>query len=136
MIHEVQKGTNLAVVLQKLGVRKRKYSIRLTEASVVETHPGWWDGGSRDEDHVVSRDPKGSKGFAVQRAPQASNPFNFNGTYPTVEITDFACLLTAGTFCGKDATPVLRVTRYLPSGLRPTHSRYVHKALDLSIAIC
>ena len=107
---QVKSGTNIAKMLRLASSRKRKMFVSIVEPGERETSPGWWDGGSREEQMRVEYDSHNN--LMVHHAPQITNPFAFKRDegFPTVEINDRQGLLSVGTFCGKPRIPHLLCT--------------------------
>tara|TARA_Y100000114_G_scaffold74197_1_gene68031 strand:- start:922 stop:1311 length:390 start_codon:yes stop_codon:yes gene_type:complete len=107
---QVKAGTQHAKMLKLVDSRKRKMLVSFVSPGMRETAPGWWDGGSREEQMRVEYDSHNN--LMVHHAPQITNPFAFKRDegFPTVEINDRQGLLSVGTFCGKPRIPHLLCT--------------------------
>lgn len=116
---QVKAGTNVARMLKLVGCRKRKMFVSIVQSGERETSPGWWDGGSREEQVRVELWRRESPTnflhdrLMVHSAPQITNPFAFNREegFPKVNIHEEQALLSVGTFCGKPRTPHLLCTQ-------------------------
>ena len=116
---QVKADTNVARMLKLVGCRKRKMFVSIVEPGERETSPGWWDGGSREEQVRVELWHRESPTnflhdrLMVHSAPQITNPFAFNRDegYPKVKVDDEQALLSVGTFCGKPRIPHLLCTQ-------------------------
>jgi len=112
---QVKSGTNIAKMLRLASSRKRKMLVSIVQSGERETSPGWWDGGSQDQQMRVVYDAHSFRpaSLEVHHAPQITNPFAFNRDegYPKVMIHDGQALLTVGTFCGKPRIPHLLCTQ-------------------------
>ena len=109
---QVKSGTNIAKMLRLSDCRKRKMFVSIVQSGERETLPGWWDGGSREEQMRVEYNFLHDN-LMVHSAPQITNPFAFKRDegYPKVKIDDEQALLSVGTFCGKPRTPHLQCTQ-------------------------
>ena len=109
---QVKANTQVAKMLRLVDCRKRKMLVSFVSPGMRETAPGWWDGGSREEQMRVEY--YSHNNLMVHHAPQITNPFTFNQNrfkgFPKVEIDDGQALLSVGTFCGKPRTPHLLCT--------------------------
>ena len=109
---QVKAGTQHAKMLKLVDSRKRKMLVSFVSPGMRETAPGWWDGGSREEQMRVEYNFLHDN-LMVHSAPQITNPFAFKRDegYPKVKIDDEQALLSVGTFCGKPRTPHLQCTQ-------------------------
>lgn len=113
---QVKAGTKIAAILKDVGCRKRKALVSIVNPGLYDTAPGWWDGGSQEEQCILRVYPgygKMASGINVEDAPQITNPFQFSPAqgYPQVSIDDGQALLTVGTFCGKPRIPHIKCTQ-------------------------
>ena len=110
---QVKAGTNVARMLKLVGCRKRKMFVSIVERGERETSPGWWDGGSREEQVRVEFSYPHDK-LVLHHAEQITNPFVFKREegFPKVMLHEEQALLSVGTFCGKPRTPHLLCTQF------------------------
>lgn len=112
---QVKSGTKIAKMLRLASSRKRKMLVSIVEPGERETSPGWWDGGSREEQMRVIYDTNSFRpsSLEVHSAPQITNPFAFKRDegFPKVMVNFGQALLSVGTFCGKARVPHLLCTQ-------------------------
>ena len=123
---QVKSGSRIANMLKLVNCRKRKMLVTIVEPGERETSPGWWDGGSREEQVLVEYrqwSPSGEH-MTAKIAPQITNPFDFKigEGYPKVKIDNEQGLLSVGTFCGKPRIPHLLCTKRFWDNLRAYHT--------------
>ena len=90
-----------------LGTRKHTAIVRV--ANSIEIKPEYWSGGSRTQTWLLHLNTYAMAHASACDLKVVTNPFEDNGKYETLPLSNHLAAVELGTFRGKEATPIITV---------------------------